>query len=263
MSRKTRIVIVDDNVEFLNILCKFLSQKEEFEVAGCASDGVEAINIIKSSEPDIVILDIVMPILDGLGVLEKYRSLDISKKPQFIVTSAIGHYKTTQIAMSLGAEYFMIKPFDLEDMVSRIHQLQSVEKGKSAEVSRSNWSPSQEIDRNLEKQIAKILDYVGVPAHLNGYQYLIYAVLMVVKDLTAINSVTKILYTETAKKHKTTWTRVERSIRNAIELTWSRGDIELIYKMFKNEINEDKARPSNSDFIMMVANKVWDKANAI
>jgi two-component system response regulator (stage 0 sporulation protein A) len=263
MNQKTRIVIVDDNIDFLRILREFLSQKEEFEVVGCASDGIEAINIIKTSEPDVVILDIVMPKLDGLGVLEKYRTLEINKKPQFIVTSAIGHYKTTQIAMSLGAEYFMIKPFDLEDMVSRIHQLQSVGRVKGAENSQSIWNPAQEMEKNLERQIANILDYMGVPSHLKGYKYLIFSVLMVVKDLTAINSVTKIIYAETAKKFKTTWTRVERSIRNAIEITWSRGDIDLIYKMFKNEISEDKARPSNSEFIMMVANKIWEKANTV
>jgi two-component system response regulator (stage 0 sporulation protein A) len=262
MDKKTKIVVVDDNTDFLNILCKFLSQNGNFEVVGCASDGIEAINTIQSKEPDVVILDIVMPKLDGLGVLEKYRSVNGGKKPQFIVTSAIGHYKTTQIAMSLGAEYFMIKPFDLEDLVSRIHQLLSIGKVKSA-AHQSNVNPTQEMERNMERQIAKILDNLGVPSHLKGYSYLIFAVLMVVKDLTTINSVTKIIYTETAKKYKTTWTRVERSIRNAIELTWTRGDIELIHKLFQNEMNAEKTRPSNSEFIMMVANKIWDKANVI
>jgi two-component system response regulator (stage 0 sporulation protein A) len=264
LKNKIRIVIADDNFDFIDILREFLSHRDEFEIVGTSSNGVDALEVIAAAQPDVVILDIIMPKLDGLGVLEKVRSMGLEKAPQFIIVSAIGNYKTTKIALELGAEFFMVKPFELSDLVSRIRQLQGF--APAREPDRPAPAPpaaGESLRRSIEHQITGILDDIGVPAHLKGYQYIRYAVSMVVQDLTAINAVTKSIYTKIAHEYGSTQSRVERAIRNAIELTWTRGKIEKLDALFKDEFNEEKSRPSNSEFIIMVANKIRDVTLAV
>ncbi|ACL76242.1 sporulation transcription factor Spo0A [Ruminiclostridium cellulolyticum] len=272
-SKKIEVLIADDNREFGDILCEYLSNQEDIEVVGLARDGFEAVDLILQNTPDIAILDIIMPHLDGLGVLEKIASSNLEKKPLFIVLSAVGQDKITQRALSLGAEYYIVKPFDMDVLVSRIRQLKDNTYLSSASTSTSmNSSISQHksdtfitekkpahinnTSRSLEVEVTNVMHEIGVPAHIKGYQYLRDAIMMVVKDLDVINSITKLLYPSIAKEYNTTPSRVERAIRHAIEVAWSRGQVEAIDALFGYTVNIGKGKPTNSEFIAMIADKL-------
>lgn len=258
-SKKIQVVIADDNREFGDILYEYLNNQCDIEVVGVARDGIEAFDLITSKMPDIAILDIIMPHLDGLGVLEKVGSTPISKRPLFIILSAVGQDKITQRALALGAEYYVVKPFDMDGLVSRIRQLKNI---TQSNVIRSDYSfeakPAFQHSepRNLEVEVTNIMHEIGVPAHIKGYQYLRDAIMMVVKDLDVINSITKLLYPSIAREYNTTPSRVERAIRHAIEVAWSRGQVDTIDSLFGYTINLGKGKPTNSEFIAMVADKL-------
>jgi two-component system response regulator (stage 0 sporulation protein A) len=259
LERKIQIVIADDNKEFSDILCEYLNNQEDMEVTGVAKDGNEACDLIAERLPDIAILDIIMPHLDGLGVLEKIRSMQLKKRPTFIILSAVGQDKITQRALALGAEYYIVKPFDMEILVSRIRQLKD---SGHAPVTKSEYTMEARIpyrapaQRNLEVEVTNIMHEIGVPAHIKGYQYLRDAIMMVVKDLDIINSITKQLYPSIAHEYNTTPSRVERAIRHAIEVAWSRGQVDAIDALFGYTVSIGKGKPTNSEFIAMVADKL-------
>lgn len=270
---KIQVLIADDNREFGDILCEYLSSQEDIQVVGLARDGFEAVDLIIQNTPDIAILDIIMPHLDGLGVLEKIAATNIDKKPLFIVLSAVGQDKITQRALSLGAEYYIVKPFDMDVLVNRIRQLKdNTYVSPSASVTpfaasisthKSDFFSQERkpvhianTSRSLEVEVTNIMHEIGVPAHIKGYQYLRDAIMMVVKDLDVINSITKLLYPSIAKEYNTTPSRVERAIRHAIEVAWSRGQVEAIDALFGYTVNIGKGKPTNSEFIAMIADKL-------
>jgi two-component system, response regulator, stage 0 sporulation protein A len=259
LAKKIQVVIADDNREFGDILCEYLNNQSDIEVVGVARDGLEAYDLITTKVPDIAILDIIMPHLDGLGVLEKVNSTSMSKRPLFIILSAVGQDKITQRALALGAEYYVVKPFDMDILVSRIRQLKDI---NQAVVIRPDYSseprPTHHASpvRNLEVEVTSIMHEIGVPAHIKGYQYLRDAIMMVVKDLDIINSITKQLYPSIAKEYNTTPSRVERAIRHAIEVAWSRGQVDTIDALFGYTVSIGKGKPTNSEFIAMVADKL-------
>lgn len=258
LEKKIQIVIADDNKEFGDILCEYLNNQSDIDVIGVARDGLEAYEMITAKNPDIAILDIIMPHLDGLGVLEKINSMPMKKRPLFIILSAVGQDKITQRALALGAEYYIVKPFDMDVLVSRIRQLKDI---NQSAVIRSDYAmdlkphhPSPQ--KNLEMEVTSIMHEIGVPAHIKGYQYLRDAIMMVVKDLDIINSITKQLYPSIARDYNTTPSRVERAIRHAIEVAWSRGQVDAIDSLFGYTVNLGKGKPTNSEFIAMVADKL-------
>ncbi|NLC67439.1 MAG: sporulation transcription factor Spo0A [Clostridiaceae bacterium] len=256
---KVRVVIADDNREFAEILKEYLDNQSDIEVVGVAGDGFEACDLITNLLPDVVILDVIMPHLDGLGVLEKMNTTPLKKRPTFIMLSAVGQDRITQRAMLLGAEYYVVKPFDMEVLVSRIKQLKGISKLK---VHRSEYQVNTKTinfvgeKKDLEVEVTNIMHEIGVPAHIKGYQYLRDAIMMVVKDLEIINSITKQLYPAIAKEYNTTPSRVERAIRHAIEVAWNRGRVEAINSIFGYTINVGKGKPTNSEFIAMIADKL-------
>lgn len=257
-----KIVVVDDNHDFVDILGEYLSIQDGVDLVGTADNGLEAVDLITSIEPDIVVLDIVMPYLDGLGVLDRVNSKSMNKRPQFIILSSMEYYKIIQLAFSLGAEYFMMKPFDLQDLVTRIRQLHALEdKGEiRISVTDNKQAKNMVIDISIEAQIKSLLDKLGLPSKLKGYNYLVYAVNMVIQDLSVINSISKTIYSRIAQEYKTTFSRVERSIRNAIEIVWTRGDLDYLAEQFGCKMDCDQNRPSNSEFIMMIANNFMMKS---
>ncbi len=258
-AKKIQVVIADDNREFTNILFKYLNKQEDLEVSGIAKDGFEAIDLILEKEPDVVILDIIMPRLDGLGVLEQINSKNLKKRPLFIIVSAVGQDKITQRAMALGAEYYVVKPFDIEILISRLRQLRDsgssypIKNDYLYETPVNNYSIGK---YNLEVEVTNIMHEVGIPAHIKGYQYLRDAIIMVVNEIELINSITKQLYPNIAKEYNTTPSRVERAIRHAIEVAWSRGQVEALDSLFGYTISVGKGKPTNSEFIAMVADKL-------
>lgn len=261
---KISVIIADDNKEFCNILNDYLLNQRDIVVTGIAKDGVEALKLIEEKKPDLVVLDIIMPHLDGLGVLERLNSMDIEFMPRVIVLSAVGQDKITQRAIMLGADYYVVKPFDMDVFTKRIRQMfnntiSSAEVKKSVAFidTQSEIKISEESKPlDLEAEITSIIHEIGVPAHIKGYMYLREAISMVVNDIELLSAVTKELYPSIAKKYNTTASRVERAIRHAIEVAWSRGEVETINKIFGYTINNGKGKPTNSEFIAMVADKL-------
>ena len=235
------------------------------EVIGLAKDGEEAIDMITNIAPDVVLLDVIMPHLDGIGVLEKINMIKSEKKPTCIMLSAVGQDNITQRAISLGAEYYVVKPFDIELLIKRIRQLKDFKPSQNSNNFISREIKTQYIDispeekkneENLEALVTNVIHEVGVPAHIKGYQYLREAIIMVVKDIDVINQITKSLYPQIAFKFNTTPSRVERAIRHAIEVAWGRGDQKTVENIFGYTISAAKGKPTNSEFIAMIADKL-------
>jgi two-component system response regulator (stage 0 sporulation protein A) len=259
MSQKNiKVVVADDNKEFREILVEHLSNQEGIQVIGAAKDGLEAFEMIASNKPDVAVLDIIMPQLDGLGVLEKVNDSKMQNKPQCIMLTAVGQDKITQRALELGAEYYIVKPFDMDILIHRIRELKETERTNFITEKPKSYKASyiNPVAKTLETEVTNIIHEIGVPAHIKGYQYLRDAIMMVVKDIDVINSITKLLYPSIAKGYNTTPSRVERAIRHAIEVAWSRGQIETINSLFKYTINVGKGKPTNSEFIAMIADKL-------
>lgn len=266
MKEKISVLIADDNQDFTYTLSSYINKQEDMEVIGIAKDGNEALEAIRNTLPDIVLLDVIMPHLDGIGVLEEVSKINIDKRPTCIMLSAVGQDKVTQKAIELGAEYYVVKPFDIELLIRRIREIKSYRLGgqtsgrflsgenKSQYISISGDYASKE--ENLEALVTNIIHEVGVPAHIKGYQYLREAIIMVVNDIDIINQITKSLYPQIATKFKTTPSRVERAIRHAIEVAWGRGQQDVVENIFGYTISASKGKPTNSEFIAMIADKL-------
>ena len=264
MNEKITVLIADDNMDFCKTLTSYIEKQEDLEVIGMAKDGLEAVEMITNIEPDVVLLDVIMPNLDGLGVLEKINETN-DKKPIFIMLSAVGQDKITQQAIALGAQYYVVKPFDIELLIKRIKDFKYYKSAKHtnnfiAKESKQKYIEIQEgaekRKENLEALVTNIIHEVGVPAHIKGYQYLREAIIMVVEDIDVINQITKSLYPQIAKKYNTTPSRVERAIRHAIEVAWGRGQQEAVESIFGYTISAAKGKPTNSEFIAMISDKL-------
>jgi len=257
--KKIKVGIADDNREFCEILVDFFSDKEDIEICFVAHDGLKTVDSIKQKEPDILILDMVMPHLDGLGVLENINKLELEKYPGTIILSAVGQEQITQKAVNLGAEYYIVKPFNLEILMKRINQMAGVEKSECGQMQYAKSmfkSDSNDAGNSLEIEITNIIHEIGVPAHIKGYHYLRDAIIMVVDDIELLGAVTKELYPAIAKANNTTPSRVERAIRHAIEVAWNRGKLETINALFGYTVQNDKGKPTNSEFIAIIADKL-------
>lgn len=260
-----RVLLADDNRDFIEVLREYINTQEDMVLSGIAYNGNDALEMIKKEEPDVVVLDIIMPHLDGLGVMEKLGN--VSKKPRVIILTSFGQENMTQRAVQLGADYYILKPFDLDTLGKRIRQLVGASELTTSlnQVSKSVFTPSEAINvvekmtrtsKTVEVEVTKMIQQMGVPAHVKGYQYLRDAIVSVINDVSLLGAVTKELYPMIAKKYNTTPSRVERAIRHAIELAWDRGNIEFMNKFFGYTINVDRGKPTNSEFIAMVADKL-------
>jgi two-component system response regulator (stage 0 sporulation protein A) len=261
MTNKIRVGIADDNKDFCEILTDFFETQQNIEIAFIVHDGIQTVEAVFKEKPDLLILDMIMPYLDGLGVLEKINGMELENVPKTIMLSAVGQESITQKAIGLGAEYYVVKPFDLNILAKRIYQLSGYDQLNNQSNNKGNISKSiiskDEIKKNdLEVDITNIIHEVGVPAHIKGYQYLRHAITMVVEDMDLLSAVTKELYPAIAKKNNTTPSRVERTIRHAIEVAWNRGKIETLNNLFGYTVHNDKGKPTNSEFIAIIADKL-------
>ena len=265
MDNKITVLIADDNHDFAMTLLGYLKEEKDMEIVGVARDGKEAAELISITKPDIAILDVIMPHLDGLGVLEKVNESGMEKRPICIMVSAVGQEKITQRAIDLGAEYYIIKPFEIDVLIKRMKEIKSFQPlgNKVSYINREIRAPYIEIQQekikssdNLEALVTNIIHEVGVPAHIKGYQYLREAIMMVVNDIDVINQITKQLYPEIANKYHTTPSRVERAIRHAIEVAWGRGQVDTVESIFGYTVSNSKGKPTNSEFIAMIADKL-------
>ena len=262
------VVIVDDNPMILNTLDEVISSEAGLSVIGRADNGKDAIDMIKDTQPDVVLLDLVMPQMDGISVVENIKKkTSMLKNPAFIILSAVGGEQMTEEAFQAGANYFLMKPFDKDILVNKIRRIGKRPvrpvPGKVLEAPLKAATPEEAamnreeyMKEHLETDITKMLHELGIPAHIKGYQYLRDAISMVVRDREMMEAVTKILYPEIAKKNYTSSSRVERAIRHAIEVAWGRGKMETIDEVFGYTISTGKGKPTNSEFIALISDKI-------
>ena len=262
------VVIVDDNHMILNTLDEVISSEAGLSVIGRADNGKDAIDMIKDTQPDVVLLDLVMPQMDGITVVENIKKkTSMLKNPAFIILSAVGGEQMTEEAFQAGANYFLMKPFDKDILVNKIRRIGKRPvrpvPGKVLEAPLKAATPEEAamnreeyMKEHLETDITKMLHELGIPAHIKGYQYLRDAISMVVRDREMMEAVTKILYPEIAKKNYTSSSRVERAIRHAIEVAWGRGSLEVIDELFGYTISTGKGKPTNSEFIALIADMI-------
>lgn len=252
MKDKIKVVVAEDNKVLSDLICKSINSSGFAEVAAVAYNGREALEILKNTHTDVLILDLIMPIIDGIGVLEiiKDMCIDISG---IMVLSAIGHEDIVQRVMSLNAHYYMIKPFEMDHLLKRIKALSSSDKEQSNIVTANSFDIRV---RNTDEQITSIFLSIGIPAHIKGYQFLRVAVKKVMDTPNLINAITKKLYPAVANEFDTTPSKVERAIRHAIEVAWNRGKIENINEIFGYNIYTKNDKPTNGEFIALIADKL-------
>ena len=250
MIRETiKVAVADDNREFVGIIQEYLASQSDFELVGVGYDGEQILAIIEEKKPDVVILDIIMPHLDGIGVLESLQNLR-GKRPKIIMLTALGQESITQRVVELGADYYILKPFNMDVLASRIRQLATTITMQRPVVAQAIKAQSVDVE------VTNIIREIGIPAHIKGYQYLRDAIIMIISEIELLGAVTKILYPRIAEKYNTTPSRVERAIRHAIEVAWSRGNIDMINRLFGYTIKQEKGKPTNSEFMAMIADKL-------
>lgn len=247
-----RVVSIDDNPEVRENLKEYFKDSTSIELIGEADNGIDGYELIRTKRPDAVILDIVMPKMDGLGLLEKLANDSISTN--ILIYSAIGNDTVVQKTFSLGAKYYIMKPCDLKDI--EVHILDATQTVVSASSVISTRTSATITENNLESVITDIIHDIGVPAHIKGYNYLREAIGLCIKDDEFINSITKLLYPTVAKNFSTTSSRVERAIRHAIEVAWNRGREEILTDIFGYTIDTNKGKPTNGEFIAMISDSI-------
>ncbi|RGF50968.1 MULTISPECIES: sporulation transcription factor Spo0A [unclassified Eubacterium (in: firmicutes)] len=258
-SEKISVIIVDDNEKVIENIDSALSKDTAIQIIGKAKNGQEAYELIRKSTPDVVILDLIMPKMDGLSLMNKVNDDGaMIKMPFFIITSAISNENVIQDAFGYGAGYYLLKPFETNMIADRVKGVKSYNKRipETKKIIGAGEDRKHFMERNIENDVTSIIHDVGVPAHIKGYQYLREAIIMSVNDNEMLNSITKILYPSIAKKFQTTSSRVERAIRHAIEVAWNRGRMDTIDELFGYTINAEKGKPTNSEFIALIADKI-------
>ena len=257
MERKIRVLTADGNEEFRAALMQTLSAQEDMEWVGEAVDGPSALEKCKAENIDVLVMELVLPRLDGLGLLRRLQELEAV--PTVLVVTGFVTAQVIKESAELGAAYFLSKPCDMEELLRHIRSLRR-KKNSGGEIRLTE--EGSEDNGELEGHITEILHEIGVPAHIKGYQYLREAIMLTVKDMDIINAVTKVLYPEVARKFGTTPSRVERAIRHAIEVAWDRGDVETLQRFFGYTVSGIKGKPTNSEFIAMIADHLALKRKA-
>ena len=240
-----RVVIADTGEELRRSLVSSLAGEPDLQVVGQTGDGAELLRMIRELKPDAVVMELVLSGMDGLEVLEELAGTE--PRPKILVLSNYIRGNVVEVAAAKGADYYITKPCRIPALCQRIRQLTAAGGAEAEPEGRA---------ANLETRVTAIIHDVGVPAHIKGYQYLREAILIAVKDMEVINAVTKVLYPEVAKRFGTTASRVERAIRHAIEVAWDRGDLETLQKYFGYTVSNAKGKPTNSEFIAMIADRL-------
>ena len=261
-----KIAIAEDNRQALDMLGNILESDKEIQVVGKAENGTDAYNMIVKTKPDIVFLDVVMPGMDGISVMERIKTnQDCSADTSFVMITAASSENLTADAFRMGACYYIVKPFEIKLLIKRIKELKFYQPAPIKGNYMTRELKTQYIDiapedkkneENLEALVTNVIHEVGVPAHIKGYQYLREAIMMVIGDIDVINQITKQLYPDIARKYKTTPSRVERAIRHAIEVAWGRGQQDTVENIFGYTVSAAKGKPTNSEFIAMIADKL-------
>jgi len=245
---KIKVLVVDDNAGLVGLIKEYFSSSEKVEIVGSAKDGDEAIKLIndKKIDFDLMLLDLIMPGKDGMAVLDYMKQNKINKK--VIVMTSYNEPETIRDVSEYGVRYYCLKPFELEDINNKIIQTITNKKNNDKIIELEN--------RDVQIQVTKLLHALGIPSHIKGYQLIRSAILMVYENPSFIGGITKELYPDLSIKFNTSVQRVERAIRHAIEVSWLRGDIDLMDEIFGHSVDIDRAKPTNSEFIVTIADKL-------
>lgn len=260
--KKIKLLVADDNKDFVQSIKDAYIDDPIVEIVACAYDGLEAINKIETYNPDVVVLDLIMPEVDGYGVLANIDYKKLSQKPNFIITSQLTGENFINKAIQLGASYYLVKPVNMLTLKDRVKEFGGIAENNTP--SNSALVPDDKMIRqvvkrkqhSLDERLANIFISVGIPAHIKGYQFLREAIKMAIENPEIINSITKKLYPSIAQKYNTTPSKVERAIRHAIEVAWNRGKIENINGIFGLKIYSANDKPTNGEFIALLADKM-------
>lgn len=250
MGNRIRVLIAEENKEFRENIANSIEAEIGMELVYKTCDGADAISKITSLSPDVAVIGSMLPSVDGLGVVQAINASDMKKKPMIFMTALTASEPLAQASATLGVTYFMVKPFTAETLIDRIRMFA----GENGITRRSDLpAASQE---SIELMVTSIIHEIGVPAHIKGYHYLREAIILAVNDIDVINAITKVLYPTVARKFQTTPSRVERAIRHAIETAWNRGDLDTLNRFFGYTVSNTKGKPTNSEFIAMIADKL-------
>lgn len=249
MDKKLKIMLAEEGNEY-GQTCTNILRSYGHEVMLVPKDGVEVISKVQSNTPDVLLMDAFMPRVDALGVMKALQNLKLSKKPLIMIMSSVDNSRFEQEILSSGADYYFIKPFDVNVLAERISQLTGWNRTGQENI----LKPDDNAD--LQMIVSEIMHQIGVPAHIKGYQYLREAIILSINDNEMMNSVTKLLYPSVAKTFSTTSSRVERAIRHAIEVAWDRGDVDVLSSYFGYTIQNQRGKPTNSEFIAMISDRL-------
>ena len=252
MNKNLNLLIADNSADFGQNCAKVL-KSYGMNVTLCDKDGNEVIRVLQKQKTDVLIADVFMPGLDILGVLNTIKDMDNQDKPIVMAMSSFDNQRLEKETLEAGASYYFLRPFDAKIMAERIIQISGWKNEVSPLVVKKDGVVT---DTQLEIIITEIIHEIGIPAHIKGYQYIRYSIMLAVKDETIISSITKTLYPTVAKKHNTTSSRVERAIRHAIESAWDRGNVDTLNSYFGYTVQNNKGKPTNSEFIAMISDKI-------
>lgn len=241
--KPTKMVLADADEEFRTLLGEMIQREPDLELSFSTDDGSAALDYLRNHTADVLIMDMVLSHMDGMALLQQISTLS-TPKPLILLLSSFLRGNLVNQAAELGADFFLLKPCRTTAVLERVRQL------------RDSGQPEEHRNANLETMVTSIIHEIGVPAHIKGYQYLREAILIAVDNMDVINAVTKVLYPEVAHRYGTTASRVERAIRHAIEVAWDRGDLETLQKYFGYTVNGTKGKPTNSEFIAMIADRL-------
>ena len=250
MDSKIKVLVADCDNECRDTLLSVLGEYDGIEVLGYALDRETLLRLIGEWQPDLVMIDMMLPPLDGLSAVREIQRQGYAHRPNVYVMSKFSSDEALREAVDLGVGYFIRKPFDMHALAERIVNNHKLRRSTDTQ----EFGQRQEVD--LEVRVTNMIHEVGVPAHIKGYQYLRDAIMMTVRDMNIINAITKVLYPTVARHYDTTSSRVERAIRHAIEVAWDRGDVETLQRVFGYTVSQTKGKPTNSEFISMLADKL-------
>ncbi len=248
-TNRLRVLVADDNRDLCALLDRAINAQDDMECVGAAYNGAETVRLIREHQPEVVILDLVLPLLDGIAVLEAIRESGLNPPPHVIMFTAFGREDSARRAAELGADYFIVKPFDLDTLTERIRQIAREKPRTAAAV-----PPNHSQEEDLERQVTLIMQEIGIPAHIRGYAYLRHAIMVMVAKRGKITTISRDIYPAVAERYGTTPNRVERAIRHAIALAWERGNPERVNWIFGRDAAAD--RPSNAEFMATVVDKL-------
>lgn len=247
MEGRKKILVADAGEEFRRALVETLCAEADIQVLGQTGDGQELLQLVEQHKPDLIVMDVILAQMDGVEVLQSLNNMSAQERPRVLVISALARGTMAELAVRYGADHYMTKPCRGEVICERVRQLTGLDREVDHDTDRQY---------SLESRVTAIIHEIGVPAHIKGYHYLREAILYCIDNMEAINAVTKILYPEVAKRYNTTPSRVERAVRHAIEVAWDRGDLETLQKYFGYTVSNVKGKPTNSEFIAMISDKL-------